>query len=59
LIESIADESGRKAAFVKRIFDGVVGFALMNLPAASGRGILMDNIFYFSPQAAGNYTLCD
>jgi hypothetical protein len=26
----------------------------MNLPAASGRGILMDYLSYFSPQAAGN-----
>ena len=26
----------------------------MNLPATSERGILMDYLYYFSPQAAGN-----
>jgi hypothetical protein len=26
----------------------------MKLPAASGRGILVDNLFFISPQAAGN-----
>jgi len=26
----------------------------MNIPAASGRGIFVDNLFYISPQAAGN-----
>jgi len=32
---------------------------LMNLPAASGRGIVKEYFFYFSLQAAGNYTQRD
>jgi len=31
----------------------------MNLPAASGRGILVEILFHISPQAAGNLSLRD
>jgi len=31
----------------------------MNLPAASGRGILADNLLFISPQAAGNLSRRD
>jgi hypothetical protein len=51
VVGSEQEKKGRSHGKKKLI---IIALERMNLPAASGRDILMDFIFFISPQAAGN-----